>query len=204
MSHKTAVALSLLFSTSCGGDPPRVEVPPEAICDERFGEDAGWCGGDPTGTWTYASACHRGLLQMLHDACPQGSFVMTPRRVVGELTLTSTSSRGTFGHDPDAPVRVELFEACIQTIGTCPRSYLGMPLNWEGDFATTCVATIPFEVVGSDRGGVVIEGNEIAYALLPDFRNEFCAETSHLYLSPPRNSNFETADYFYILPRSDD
>lgn len=196
-------ALLAAWVSACGTAGPSTELAPlpEEVCDERFAAADGWCAGDPSGQWTYRSTCNRTVLTWLQETCPAGSFEMHPGAVTGTLTLTSTTIESEVVHDLARPVTIDLHRACIQVLGTCPRSYQRNPLVCEGDFTNECHCQIgPVGYGETDFGAVTLDGGELVHDFDPSYRGQFCAEERYLYLQLPRPSTISN-DYYFILSR---
>lgn len=203
MNNRGLSILALLFA--CGGSEEQMLTEsPANVCDLRFAEAEPWCGGNPTGTWSYQGACHEPALRILHELCPAGSFKMIPARITGRLTLTSTSVKGNFAFHEDSPAVIELYEGCIDALGTCPRSLEGAPLQCEGDGETMCSCDIaPFVVIGSDQGETSIKENKVAYnAFDPAVESEFCVEPEFMFFDGLGREGYSDFDFFYVLSRT--
>jgi hypothetical protein len=159
-------------------------------------------GERPTGSEPDVPERSRTEMEHLTEVCPSASFKLHPGRVEGVLTLTSTAIAASFVHVKSSPPHVELFEACIATLGTCPRTFAGtIGASCEGDFATYCDCTIPIEVVSSYQGELVYESNRVAFAFEDTLSGRFCAADENLYLEAIVNSDFSIHPYYYILAR---
>lgn len=198
--------LLVVFLSACGGEmkePIELTVAPEDICDPHLAASDAWCGGSPEGQWTFLAACHRPVLEWLTSTCPEGSFEMHPGIVRGKMTLTSTSIEANFIHDAEMDVRVDLHQACIETIGVCPRSHDRTLLHWDVESDNECSGHIEIAgSVGHDGGGVHVDGNRIAYDFNDAYSGEFCAADDYLYLNALLDDAYAEKAYYYILERN--
>ncbi len=202
--NRRSLLISILLCSCGGAEEQMLAESPENVCDLRFATTEPWCGGDPVDTWSYAGACHRPALLLLHQRCPAGSFKMIPAKVTGQLSLTSTSVTGNFAFHRESPAVIELHEGCINALGTCPRSLEGAPLQCEGDSKTMCSCAIaPFEVIGSDKGPTTIFENTVTYdEFTPPVESKFCADSERLFFDGLSSANDPDFDFFYILSRA--
>jgi hypothetical protein len=203
VNESRAIVFGALVTFACGGQPDvELAVSPEGVCDVRFAAPSAWCGGALEGEWTYRSACHRPVLEYLVETCPADSFVMHPSLLGGELALTSTSIEAGFAHDIDSLLRIELYEACIEAIGVCPRSHMRELLHWEKETPTECIGYIDRRgLVIHHSGAVHIESNKLIFDVDPSYSGEFCAEGDYLYLNALWPEGSSPAGHYYILER---
>jgi hypothetical protein len=142
------------------------------------------------------------VLTWLAETCPEGSFEMRPGLVHGAMTLTSTSIEANYVHEREMVVELVFYEACIQAIGVCPRSYERTLLRWEVETETECRGYIDISAnVGHDGGPVNVEGNRVTYDFDDTLSGEFCVEGDYLYLNTLHSADFPEHGYYYILKR---
>jgi hypothetical protein len=94
------------------GAPPAVDISIQASCPAITA-----CGGDPTGTWDYASGCGEVNLDQVKQACPSASVNNVQATVAGRVTFGA--GMVTRAYDLEYSATVVVPAACAQPAGGC-------------------------------------------------------------------------------------